>query len=148
MVATHNTCINKPCNVPIRAHTHQHTLFLILRVQPSSLIISQILFTCECFLPLLYYISAGTTPLYFAAQEGRLTAVQYLHEKGKCDLFTPSSDGRRPIHAACQCGHTHIVKVQYEMHSQCVLSWRCIAAKPRRYRTLCVHIHCSKCIVI
>ena len=43
--------------------------------------------------------------------EGRLAAVQYLHEKGKCDISTPSNDGRKPIHAACQCGHTHVVKV-------------------------------------
>ena len=34
-----------------------------------------------------------------------------LAEKGKYDLSTPSGDGRKPIHAACQCGHTHVVKV-------------------------------------
>ena len=56
--------------------------------------------------------TTGTTPLYFAAQEGRLGALKFLHEKGKCDLSYPSSDGRKPIHAACQCGHTHVVKVQ------------------------------------
>ena len=54
---------------------------------------------------------AGTTPLYFAAQEGRLPVVKYLYEKGKCDLSARSNDGRKPIHAACQCGHTHIIKV-------------------------------------
>lgn len=54
---------------------------------------------------------AGTTPLYFAAQEGRLAAIGFLHEKLKCDISARSNDGRKPIHAACQCGHTHIVKV-------------------------------------
>ena len=37
--------------------------------------------------------------------------LKYLHEKGKCDLSSPSNDGRKPIHAACQCGHTDVVKV-------------------------------------
>ena len=59
----------------------------------------------------LFDTYAGTTPLYYAAQEGRLAAVKFLHEKGKCDLSSPSNDGRKPIHAACQCGHTHVVKV-------------------------------------
>ena len=53
----------------------------------------------------------GTTPVYFAAQEGRLEALRFLHTKGKCDLNIPSEDGLKPIHAACQCGHTNIVKV-------------------------------------
>ena len=53
-----------------------------------------------------------TTPAYFAAQEGRLEAFKFLATKAKCDITTPSSDGLKPIHAAVQCGHTHIVKVQ------------------------------------
>ena len=53
----------------------------------------------------------GTTPLYFACQEGRVEALKFLHVKGKCDLTTPSNNGLKPIHAACQCGHTNIVKV-------------------------------------
>lgn len=53
----------------------------------------------------------GTTPVYFAAQEGRLDAIKFLYTKLRCDLATPSNDGLKPIHAASQCGHTHIVKV-------------------------------------
>ena len=55
--------------------------------------------------------NTGTTPVYFAAQEGRLEALKFLATKLKCDLTTPSNDGLKPIHAAAQCGHTHIVKV-------------------------------------
>ncbi len=53
----------------------------------------------------------GTTPAYFAAQEGRLEALKFLATKLKCDMNTASNDGLKPIHAASQCGHTHIVKV-------------------------------------
>ena len=52
-----------------------------------------------------------TTPIFFAAQEGHLTALQYLHQKGKCDMGTRSFDGMSPMHAACQNGHLEIIQV-------------------------------------
>lgn len=55
--------------------------------------------------------SIVTTPLFFAAQEGHFTALQYLHQKGKCDLASRSFDGMSPIHAACQSGHLEIMQV-------------------------------------
>ena len=75
---------------------------------------------------------AGTTPLYFAAQEGRLATLKYLHEKAKCDLSSRSNDGRKPIHAACQCGHTHIVKVftlGVQVYSFCKERAVCVASQ-------------------
>ena len=60
------------------------------------------------------FLGSGTTPVYFAAQEGRLEALRFLHDTAKCDLTVPSgdqSDHLKPIHAAAQAGHTHIVKV-------------------------------------
>ena len=57
-------------------------------------------------------LSSGTTPAYFAAQEGRVEALKFLHFKAKCDLKIPSNDGLKPIHAASQGGHTGIVKVR------------------------------------
>jgi ankyrin repeat protein len=55
----------------------------------------------------------GTTPAYFAAQEGQLEILKYLHEVAKCDLSIPSdeaADNLKPIHAAAQGGHTRILK--------------------------------------
>lgn len=60
------------------------------------------------------FLESGSTPVYFAAQEGRLEALRFLHDTAKCDLTVPSgdqSDHLKPIHAAAQAGHTHIVKV-------------------------------------
>lgn len=54
---------------------------------------------------------SGTTPVYFAAQEGRLQALQFLHDNANCGLMKATEDGLKPIHAACQTGHTSIVKV-------------------------------------
>ncbi len=62
-------------------------------------------------LTLICIFNQGTTPVYFAAQEGRLQALQYLHDSANCDLMKASEDGLKPIHAACQTGHTSIVKV-------------------------------------
>ena len=59
---------------------------------------------CVCY-------NIGTTPVYFAAQEGRLQALQYLYDTANCDMMKASEDGLKPIHAACQTGHTSIVKV-------------------------------------
>lgn len=53
----------------------------------------------------------GTTPTYFAAQEGQLEALRFLHEGARCDISTPAGDNLKPIHAAAQAGHTSIVKV-------------------------------------
>jgi len=52
-----------------------------------------------------------TTPIFFAAQEGHFTALQYLHQKGKCDLGSRSHDGMSPIHAASQNGYLEIIQV-------------------------------------
>ena len=57
-----------------------------------------------------YLHHLGTTPLYFAAQAGRLEALKYIHKVTNSDL-SESDMGLKPIHAACQLGHTHIVKV-------------------------------------
>ena len=59
------------------------------------------------------FLCLGTTPIYFAAQEGRLQAIRYLHDIANCDLTIPSEDGLKPIHAASQAGHTSIVKVNF-----------------------------------
>ena len=59
----------------------------------------------------LNVVALGATPVYFAAQEGRLQALRYLHDIADCDLTKASEDGLKPIHAACQAGHTSIVKV-------------------------------------
>ena len=55
--------------------------------------------------------SLGATPIHYAAQEGHLEAVTFLHSKGKCSLETRVDDGMKPIHAAAQSGHTSIVQV-------------------------------------
>lgn len=56
-------------------------------------------------------INVGASPAYYAAQEGRLEVLEFMHEKCKCDVSAACNDGLKPIHAASQCGHTNIVKV-------------------------------------
>ena len=58
-----------------------------------------------------YRFISVTTPIFFAAQEGHFTTLQYLHQKGKCDLGSRSHDGMSPIHAASQNGHLEIIQV-------------------------------------
>ena len=53
----------------------------------------------------------GTTPAYFASQEGRVEALKFLHYMGKCGVKIPGDDGLKPIHATSQGGHTGIVQV-------------------------------------
>ena len=66
--------------------------------------------------------SIVTTPIFFAAQEGHFTALQYLYQKGKCDLASRSFDGMSPIHAACQNGHLEIMQVSvFIMHTKNIL---------------------------
>lgn len=49
--------------------------------------------------------------MYHAAQQGQLEALKFLVEKCKCKLTVASNDGAKPIHAAAQGGHTHVVQV-------------------------------------
>ena len=64
------------------------------------------------------WVSIVTTAVFFAAQEGHFDALQYLHQKGKCDLGSRSFDGMSPIHAACQNGHLEIVQVSYYINDE------------------------------
>lgn len=59
----------------------------------------------------LFTLYIGTTPVYHAAQQGQLEALKFLCEKCKCKLNVVSEDGAKPIHAASQCGQTHIIQV-------------------------------------
>lgn len=63
-----------------------------------------------------------TTAVFFAAQEGHFSTLQYLHQKGKCDLGSRSFDGMSPIHAACQNGHLEIVQVSRNVNDEIKLS--------------------------
>ena len=54
--------------------------------------------------------------MYFAAQEGRLDALKYLHTKAKCSLSARNADGWSAIHASAQGGHAEIIEVRdYEL---------------------------------
>lgn len=57
-------------------------------------------------------LALGTAPVYFAAQEGRLDALRFLHTKAKCSLSTKNADGWSPIHAASQGGHAEVIEVR------------------------------------
>lgn len=53
----------------------------------------------------------GTTPVYFAAQEGQVETLKYLIVECQVDGRAKSNDGMQPIHAATQNGRAHAVKV-------------------------------------
>ena len=59
----------------------------------------------------IFYI-VGTAPVYFAAQEGRLDALKFLHTKAKCSMGAKNADGWSPIHAASQGGHADVIEVR------------------------------------
>lgn len=59
-----------------------------------------------------YYYATGTAPVYFAAQEGRLDALRFLHTKAKCNMNATNADGWSPIHAASQGGHADVIEVR------------------------------------
>ena len=59
----------------------------------------------------MYVCTAGTTPVYFAAQEGQVETLKYLIVECDVDGRTVSNDGMQPIHAATQNGRLHAVKV-------------------------------------
>ena len=50
--------------------------------------------------------------MYFAAQEGRLEALRFLHTKAKCNMNAKNADGWSPIHAASQGGHADVIEVR------------------------------------
>ena len=54
---------------------------------------------------------AGTTAVYFAAQEGRLECLQYLVREAGADPLAKARDGMTAIHAATQGGHLDTVRV-------------------------------------
>ena len=70
----------------------------------------------NCMYIRTFYV-IGASPIYYAAQEGRLDVLEFMHEKCKCDLNKACNDGLKPIHAASQCGHTNIVKVGIDHRS-------------------------------
>lgn len=53
----------------------------------------------------------GTSPVYFAAQEGRLECLRYLIREAKADPLAKAGDGMTAVHAATQGGHFDTVKV-------------------------------------
>ena len=59
----------------------------------------------------LFSFSTGTTPAYFAAQEGRLECFQHLVDQGKADPVASCNDGMTPAHCAAQGGHLNIIQV-------------------------------------
>jgi len=46
----------------------------------------------------------GTTPVYFASQEGRLDCLQFLVTQANANPRLRANDGMAPIHAAAQMG--------------------------------------------
>ena len=48
--------------------------------------------------------SNGTTPAYFASQEGRMDCLQYLVTQADANPRLRANDGMAPIHAAAQMG--------------------------------------------
>eukprot|EP00117_Sycon_ciliatum_P017810 scpid11783/ scgid16660/ Espin; Autosomal recessive deafness type 36 protein; Ectoplasmic specialization protein len=52
----------------------------------------------------------GATPIYFAAQEGRLVALQYLVTECTGDPMIRANDGMTAVHAATQLGHLETVR--------------------------------------
>ncbi|XP_065199238.1 uncharacterized protein LOC135830940 [Sycon ciliatum] len=52
----------------------------------------------------------GATPVYFAAQEGRLVALQYLVTECPGDPRIRANDGMTAVHAATQFGHLETVQ--------------------------------------
>ena len=52
----------------------------------------------------------GTTPLYFAAQEGRTQCVQWLIQHS-ASPFQQAHDGMCPVHAAAQAGQTEALQL-------------------------------------
>lgn len=58
-----------------------------------------------------HFLHTGATPVYFAAQEGRLVALQYLVSECEGDPMIRANDGMTAMHAATQLGHLETVRV-------------------------------------
>ncbi|KAI6653265.1 Deleted in malignant brain tumors 1 protein-like isoform X2 [Oopsacas minuta] len=59
-------------------------------------------------------VDDGTTPVYYAAQEGRLNVLEHLVGTLGCSLGMRAKDGMMALHAASQNGHTRVVKYLIE----------------------------------
>ena len=59
-------------------------------------------------------VDDGTTPVYYAAQEGRLNILEHLVGVLGCSPGGRAKDGMMPLHAAAQNGHTRVVKYLVE----------------------------------
>ena len=57
----------------------------------------------------------GCTPAFYAAQEGQIEALSFLHETANCDIgdVVTVSKGLKLIHIATSCGHIKIIEVNY-----------------------------------
>ena len=61
-----------------------------------------------------FSVDDGTTPVYYAAQEGRLNVLEHLVGQLGCSVSSRAKDGMMPLHAASQNGHTRVVKYLVE----------------------------------
>jgi len=52
----------------------------------------------------------GTTPLYFAAQEGHLDCVKWLTLHARADILCKADDGMCSAHAAAQAGKVNVLR--------------------------------------
>ena len=59
-------------------------------------------------------VDDGTTPVYYAAQEGRIGILEHLVGQLGCSASSRAKDGMMPLHAASQNGHTRVVKYLVE----------------------------------
>jgi len=54
----------------------------------------------------------GTTPLYFACEEGHIEVVKYLVKQG-ANINKRNNDGITPLSIACQERHIEVVKKKF-----------------------------------
>jgi hypothetical protein len=52
----------------------------------------------------------GATPVYYAAQQGKLNVLKFLITDAKANCKIRANDGMTAAHAATQCGHLDCLK--------------------------------------